>query len=116
MIVITRFDSDEPQFLPRARAALTALSARPGFLDGHIGRAADDPQAWALVTRWENVGAYRRALGAYEVKLTATPLLADARDDVSAFEVLVSATFSMLTDSPSQRADDACNSRADKED
>ncbi|NUS72478.1 MAG: antibiotic biosynthesis monooxygenase [Corynebacteriales bacterium] len=116
MIVITHFDARDPRFLDRARDALSALAKQNGFIDGQLGRAADDPHSWALVTRWVNVGAYRRALGAFEVKIAATPLLADARGDVSAFETLISATPSELIESPSQRTDDACNSRADRED
>ena len=72
-----------------ARAALAALAARPGYLRGSVGRAADDPTEWLLVSEWENVGSYRRALGAYQVKLTWTPLMANARDVPSAFESLV---------------------------
>jgi hypothetical protein len=41
------------------------------------------------VTEWESVGAYRRALGHYEVKLRATPLLAQSVDQPSAFEALL---------------------------
>jgi hypothetical protein len=72
-----------------ARAALVALAACPGYVRGSVGRAADDPGAWLLLTEWANVGSYRRALGAYQVKLTLTPLMAAARDLPSAFESLV---------------------------
>ena len=44
---------------------------------------------WLLLTEWENVGSYRRALGNYEVKLQATPLLGEAIDLPSAFESLL---------------------------
>ena len=42
-----------------------------------------------LVTEWDGIGAYRRALGNYEVKLHATPVLARAIDAPSGFEQLV---------------------------
>ncbi len=42
-----------------------------------------------LLTEWENVGSYRRALGNYEVKLHATPLLASAVDVPGGFETLL---------------------------
>jgi len=77
-------------FLGLARAALDVLAARPGFRSGRIGRAADDPSYWIMATEWEHVGAYRRALSAYEVKLHAVPLLSRAIDEPSAYEVLVS--------------------------
>ena len=64
------------------------LAARPGYLRGTPG---DRPTtgAWVLVTEWANVGSYRRALGDYDVKLHATPLLAQALDQPSAFEPLL---------------------------
>jgi hypothetical protein len=43
---------------------------------------------WVLETRWTNVGSYRRALSAYDVKLGAVPLLSRAIDEPSAYEVL----------------------------
>ena len=46
-------------------------------------------QPGLLITEWESVGAYRRGLGGYEVKLAATPLLAQALDQPSAFEALL---------------------------
>jgi hypothetical protein len=73
----------------RARTALVALAARPGYLRGTLARSTDDADAWLLLTEWRNVGSYRRALGNYEVKLRATPLLADALDLPSGFEDLL---------------------------
>ena len=70
-----------------------AGAGRPSGLScaGSAGRATDDPTAWVLVTEWRDVGSYRRALGNYDVKMHAQPLLARALDEVSAFEVLVEA-------------------------
>jgi hypothetical protein len=91
-LVVNRFVvDDEVAFVPRAEAALAALAARPGYVAGTFGRAADDPRYWCLVTSWASVGAYRRALGAFEVKMSATPLLAESVDEPSAYEVLLSA-------------------------
>ena len=89
MIALTHFRDDSGDFPQRARAALGALAGRPGYLRGTLGRSADDPAAWVLVTEWENVGSYRRALSAFEVKLYATPLLATALDLPSGFETLL---------------------------
>ena len=91
MIAITHFavgDADEA-FVERAQPALAALSRCAGYQRGSLGRSTDDPAAWVLVTEWTNVGSYRRALGNYQVKLHATPLLAQARDLPSGFETLV---------------------------
>lgn len=93
MLVVTRFEVPEVEaqaFLPKAQAALAAFAARPGYLRGRVGRAADDPTAWVLTTEWIGVGAYRRSLSSYDVKVDAAPLLALGRDEPSAFEVLVS--------------------------
>ncbi len=91
MLVVTRFDVPEPEsgaFLPRAQAALAAFAARPGYVRGRICRAADDPTAWLLTTEWVGVGAYRRSLSSYDVKVDAAPLLSLGRDEPSAFEIL----------------------------
>jgi hypothetical protein len=99
---------DEQTFQERGRAALAALAARPGFVRGSLGRATDDDTAWVLVTEWESVGAYRRGLGGYEVKLVATPLMAQAIDQPSAFEPLVSMSADGVAQvRPSDRAADA---------
>ena len=93
MLVVTRFEvaeSDADVFLDQARAALSAFAARPGYLRGRVGRAADDPTAWVLTTEWVGVGAYRRSLSSYDVKVHGAPLLSRGRDEPSAFEVLVS--------------------------
>ena len=60
---------------------LTALAARPGWRGGEVGQAADDPALWALVTRWDGVGAYRRALSAAEVKLAGAQVWVYALDE-----------------------------------
>jgi quinol monooxygenase YgiN len=92
VLVVTRFEVAEAgaqEFLAQARAALAAFAARDGYLAGRIGRAADDPTAWVMTTEWTGVGAYRRSLSAYDVKVEAAPLLSRGRDEPSAFEVLV---------------------------
>ena len=106
MLVVNRFVvRDETAFTPRAHAALAALAGRPGFVSGSFGRAVDEPDHWCLVTVWESVGAYRRALLAFEVKVEATPLLAESLDEPSAYEVLLrSGPGGPVTSSTSDRA------------
>lgn len=94
MLVTNRFVVDvdvADDFTERAHAALTALAACPGYLRGQLVRALDDPRYWSLVTEWESVGTYRRALGAFEVKVSAVPLLAQSVDEPSAYEALATA-------------------------
>ena len=91
MLVVNRFrvpEHEDKRFRRDVEAALQTLSERAGFVSGTIGRNLDEPSLWTLVTRWEHVGAYRRALSSYEVKLGAVPLLSSALDEPSAFEVV----------------------------
>lgn len=91
MIVINRFRVDEGDaeaFRADLDLAVRTLAERPGFVGADSGRNVDDPTLWSLVTRWENVGAYRRALSAYDVKVSAVPLLSRAIDEPSAYEPL----------------------------
>jgi quinol monooxygenase YgiN len=84
VFAVTRFRAtgDDAEALAAAVAPLlAALGARPGFLFGELGRAADDPELWALVTRWDGVGSYRRALSAAEVKITGAPVWLHALDE-----------------------------------
>ncbi|KUL42448.1 antibiotic biosynthesis monooxygenase family protein [Actinoplanes awajinensis] len=94
MLVLNRFlvlPDTHDGFLDRAHAALAALAACHGYLSGRLTRALEDTETWILVTEWESVGAYRRALGNFDVKVHATPLLALSIDEPSAFETLASA-------------------------
>jgi quinol monooxygenase YgiN len=64
------------------------LATKPGYVDGTLGRNLDEPDLWVLTTRWDSVGAYRRALSSYDVKLAAVPTLSRALDEPSAYEVV----------------------------
>ena len=89
MLVVTRFRVPEPEaqaFRDDLERARGALAQRPGHLASRIGRNVDDPTLWTLVTTWEHVGAYRRALSAYDVKLHAVPVLSRAIEEPSAYE------------------------------
>jgi heme oxygenase (mycobilin-producing) len=91
MIVVSRFtvaENDGEAFLVRARDALEALRPTTGYRRGWVGRAADDPTEWILGTEWAGVGAYRRALSGFDVRVRVATLLAEARDEPSAFEIL----------------------------
>jgi hypothetical protein len=91
VLVVSRFRvplEDGAAFRAELSAAHDVLAERPGYVDGRIGRNLDDPTLWVLTTLWENVGAYRRALSAYDVKLNAVPLLSRAIDEPSAYELV----------------------------
>ena len=91
MLVVTRFsidDADADAFADRAQVALAALAVRPGYRAGRIARAVDDASSWLVTTEWDDMGSYRRSLSAFDVKMAATPLLAQAIGEPSAYEVL----------------------------
>ncbi len=88
MFAVTRLraDGDDGAALAAAvPALLAALAARPGFRDGEFGRSADDPSLFALLTRWDGIGSYRRALSAAEVKITGAPVWVHALDEPSVY-------------------------------
>jgi heme oxygenase (mycobilin-producing) len=100
VLVITRHIVPSPEagdFVDQAERALAALSRCAGFAAGRVARAADDPRHWVVVTEWLSVGAYRRALGRYEVKIQAVPLLSTAIDEPTAYENLLLASANSPT-------------------
>jgi len=91
VIVVNRFRVPADQqsaFREDLQKARETLAERSGFTHSVVGRNTDDPELWVLTTEWESVGAYRRALSTYDVKLTAVPVLSGAVDEPSAYELV----------------------------
>jgi hypothetical protein len=89
MLAIARFSTplaEATEFEAQLSVALEAFSACAGFVSGEFGQNLDEPILWSLVTHWENVGSYRRALSNLNVKMNAIPLLARAIDEPGAYE------------------------------
>lgn len=89
MIAIARFNvalGNAAHFEAEISVALAAFSACTGFVKGDYGQNLDDLTLWSLVTHWENVGSYRRALSNNEVKMHAIPTLARSIDEPGAYE------------------------------
>ena len=88
-VTALRFVStDAATLVGQLRHAVELLATFEGFVDARIARAVDSAQLISLNLGWENVGAYRRALSSFEVKVAVVPLLSQALDEASAFEVL----------------------------
>lgn len=88
MIAISRFrvpESSRDDFLAVAAPAVDLLQRQPGLNGLDLGVNLDDPQLWVLVTRWRDVGSYRRALGSTN-RVVLWPLLALAIDEPSAYD------------------------------
>jgi len=92
LLVVSRFSvagaGARAEFVSSAESALAALAGQRGCLAASLGQATDDPDLLVLRTEWEGVGAYRRALSAFDVKVHAVPLLSTAIDEPSAYEVV----------------------------
>ncbi len=90
MIAIARFEvplGQAANFEEQLKVALAALAAAPGYVDGEIGQSLDELNLWTIVTRWQNVGSYRRALSSNRAKLEAIPVLALALNEPGAYEL-----------------------------
>lgn len=79
---------DEVAFRADVRAAMAALSARPGHVASRLARGLDDPTLWVLVSEWVDVGSYRRALSAYDVRMASGVLMGAVVNEPSAYEVV----------------------------
>ncbi len=91
MLVVNRFRvpvADGGAFRADLQGACDVLARQRGYVDGQLGRNVDDPELWTMVTRWQDVGSYRRALSTYDVKLGAVQVLGRALDEPSAYESL----------------------------
>lgn len=85
MLVISRFRTTDPGFRAEAEAVVQWWSQRQGCLGIELTRNLDEPELWAVVGRWESVGAYRRSFNGYDAKMMLTPLLSRAVDEPSAY-------------------------------
>jgi heme oxygenase (mycobilin-producing) len=91
VLVLNRFmvpPDEADTFGGPAARALAALSRQRGYRSGRLGRAADEPRLWVIVTEWAGAGYWRRALSAFEVRMELTPITVHALDEPGAFELL----------------------------
>ena len=89
MIVINRFRVPAEQLLgfqAQASAAIELFQTKPGLESIDLVQNLDEPDLWALGTRWDQVGSYRRALGGFESKMVLVPMLSLAIDEASAYD------------------------------
>lgn len=88
MWAVSRFRvTDEPPEAFAARAGMAAdfMRTRTGCRSAEVVRNLDDPELWALVSHWDNVGSYRRAFNGYDGKVILTVLLSEAIDEPGAY-------------------------------
>lgn len=83
-----RPQGDLDSWQDRAAEALELLRVRPGFVRGWIGRSPDDAGDFLLAAEFDSVGNCRRALSASDVRPILWPLLTDADDGPTTYEIL----------------------------
>lgn len=76
----------------------------PGFLSSELGQSTDSLEDFTLIHRWANVGAYRKFLSRYEIKLEVIPFLSTFTKD--------SVTVEIIMDSQSDRVESGTSSLA----
>ena len=88
VIAIHRFlvpESDRQDFPAAAATALGYLRRRQGAQAVDLVANIDDRGLWALVSRWPDVGQYRRAIGGAAATYALMPLTAYVVDEPSAY-------------------------------
>lgn len=88
MWAIIRFrvpERDALVFRVRADEVVAFFGSRAGNVGAELVQNLDDPELWAIVTRWADVGSYRRSFNGYDAKMLLTPLLSRAIDEPSAY-------------------------------
>lgn len=80
------------QWIAEMADALTVLQERDGFISASIVRSVDEGSRCQVQSTWVEVGAYRRAVSSSRAKMILWPMLADVKDEPSAFEEIVRVT------------------------
>lgn len=107
-VALLRFRShDVPALMAHLRASVALLSTKVGFVNAHMARAIDEPELIVLQLGWDTVGSYRRALSSYDVKVQVVPVISQALDEPTAFEVLHFRDARAVVDAPGAVAADA---------
>lgn len=85
MFAVNRFRDVGAEFEREAQQVVEFWRAREGCESMDLVRNLDDPGLWAIVSRWRDVGSYRRSFNGFEAKMVLTPLLLRAVNEPSAY-------------------------------
>ncbi|RRD50588.1 antibiotic biosynthesis monooxygenase [Arachnia propionica] len=85
MLAISRFSHVDPDLLDGLRRVAEYWRGCSGCVGVDLVRNLDDGSLWALVSRWRDVGSYRRSFSGTDAKLLLTPVLLAAVDEPSAY-------------------------------
>jgi quinol monooxygenase YgiN len=92
MLAVNRLQAngdDQQQLTAELSVLVDVFATLHGFLRARAGRCIDEPEVWILLTEWESVGTYRRALSSHAVKTSGYPVFLRIIDEPGAYEVLL---------------------------
>ncbi|MDQ4039312.1 MAG: antibiotic biosynthesis monooxygenase [Actinomycetota bacterium] len=69
---------------------IDVLATQPGFRYARAGRCLDEPDVWMLLSEWNSVGTYRRAMSSHAVKTSGYPVFIRVLDEPGAYELVLS--------------------------
>ncbi len=110
MFVVTRHrvaQTDLAAWLEQAKLAVAPLASAAGCKELHIGLATDEADLVSIISVWDGVGSYRRALSSFDAKMLSIPFLSTAIDEPSAYEIVHSRHGTAAADFAPARAKDA---------
>ncbi|NLE98076.1 MAG: antibiotic biosynthesis monooxygenase [Propionibacterium sp.] len=85
MIAMSRFADADDALLAELELVAEFWRGREGNEYVEVLKNIDDEGLAALLSKWVNVGAYRRAFSGYDAKMLLTPVLLKAIDEPSAY-------------------------------
>jgi len=88
LIVVSTLVAREPDFIDRIEESISILSKLPGCITVELARSLDSETDYLLVSRWESVGHYRKALSNFEVKSVVIPFISICSTDSVTAEVI----------------------------
>jgi quinol monooxygenase YgiN len=88
IMVVTRIDVNEPEDKEFLGTCMNILGNNPGCLGVELGRSLDSEVEHILVSRWSNVGLYRKALSSYQVKSEVIPFISVRTRDSFTAEIV----------------------------
>ena len=85
MLAVSRFTDVDPDLAQGLHRVAEHWRASPGCDWVEVVRNLDQEDLWAVVSRWRDVGSYRRSFAGHEAKMVLTPVLLRAVDEPSAY-------------------------------
>lgn len=85
MFAVSRFADADDALVSQLELVAEFWRGKEGNEFVEVLRNIDDESLLALVSKWVNVGAYRRAFSGYDAKMLITPVMLRAIDEPSAY-------------------------------